>query len=346
MPVRLHCFGIAFFALAVCFAMMLTTSKAEAQTANCTSMGAGMVHCDTIGSGGMASTDCMAMGPDMATCNSIGGGSGSGGRAASPVAVYRAIFGDKTRKTVGRMLADGDCQGAFKYAFEKGRQELIDVVVWVCQRSGARTSPQFYAPQSRAPAYGQGPTSSTQSAVGKDFVPFPADPLPPPVPLAMPPVPRPAAPSIRPSQPQTLGRDDMRDLREIDPATNEAFPAPDNWSWSVAPPEPWVLVATGVDGSKYYINQKSFKPYTFSNHGWEFWEKVDRSQVKNRDYYESLAIKQISCDRRLQRTIEIIDYDELGKVISQFHRDDYNSNNLKSIPPDSVGDAIYRAVCQ
>ena len=165
MSLRLRCFGLALFALMFGFALMLTTSKAEAQTTNCMAMGGGMVHCNTIGSGGMYSTDCMAMGPNMATCNTIGGGGGSiGGRpAASPVDVYRMIFGDKTRKNIGKMLANGDCQGAFKYAYEKGRTELAANIAEMCRSGMISSLAPSHAPRYRPPLHGQSPVAPAQN---------------------------------------------------------------------------------------------------------------------------------------------------------------------------------------
>lgn len=151
-----HRIRFALFVLAFSFAMMLMTSKAGAQTTNCMSMGGGMVHCNTLGSGGgMSSTDCMAMGQDMATCNtmSMGGATMSGGPVASPVEIYRMIFGDKTRKEIGRLLASGDCEGAARYAYSHSRLELGTKIAQTCRPSDAPS----YAALSQSPAYGQRP---------------------------------------------------------------------------------------------------------------------------------------------------------------------------------------------
>lgn len=133
MRILLQCLCFALATLIFGLALTLSAGKAEAQTTNCVSMGGGMVHCDSIGAGGMSSSDCMAIGPNMATCNSIGGG---GGEMASPVEIYRAIFGDKTKKNISKMLANGDCGGAAKYAYQHNRLELGNEITRTC-RSGS-----------------------------------------------------------------------------------------------------------------------------------------------------------------------------------------------------------------
>lgn len=161
MPLKLLRSGIVLFALALGFAVLFPASKAEAQTTNCMAMGGGMAHCTTMGSsGGMSNTDCMAMGPDMATCNTIGGGgSTSGGAVGSPVDLYRMLFGDKTRKQIGKLLAQGDCEGAAKYAFDHNRLEFGLKIQQSCRSSDART----YTALSRAPASGKGLAPAQQA---------------------------------------------------------------------------------------------------------------------------------------------------------------------------------------
>lgn len=78
----------------------------------------------------MSSTDCMAMGGGMVHCNTMdmGGanGSGDGGYALGQGIGALIAKGRENsfRKKVGQMLASGDCEGAARFALEKGRLEL------------------------------------------------------------------------------------------------------------------------------------------------------------------------------------------------------------------------------
>lgn len=124
---------------AIILAVLATSSAASAQTTNCMAMGQSMVQCH--GTDG-TSTNCVAMGPDMATCNSIGGRqadvpsapSGDGGAAlgAGLVGLINKINEGSFRKKVGKMLADGDCDGAIRFAFEKGRMEAALAIRNAC----------------------------------------------------------------------------------------------------------------------------------------------------------------------------------------------------------------------
>jgi hypothetical protein len=76
----------------------------------------------------MSHTNCMVMSGGLVSCNTIGGGDSSssssydGGRGLGEAIAN--IRENSFRKKVGRMLADGDCQAAARYAYERGRLEL------------------------------------------------------------------------------------------------------------------------------------------------------------------------------------------------------------------------------
>jgi len=87
----------------------------------------------------MTSTNCMVTG-NMVNCTSIGdGGSGyqydDGGEALGEgIGKLIASIGEKNfRKKIGKMLADGDCQSASRYAYEKGRLELGSSIAQACR---------------------------------------------------------------------------------------------------------------------------------------------------------------------------------------------------------------------
>jgi hypothetical protein len=93
----------------------------------------------------------MRMGATMATCNTTGGGtSGSynnDGGAALGQGLVDMIHGFKERSfrnKIGKMLAAGDCEGAVRYAYQKGRIELGASLQQTCAANRAQAD----APQS------------------------------------------------------------------------------------------------------------------------------------------------------------------------------------------------------
>lgn len=123
-------------------------------------------------------------------------------------------------------------------------------------------------------------------------------------------------------------------------------PSPSNWQGSNSPTNPWVLTFTSDAGSKTYINQETFKPYTYhSITGWEFWVKFDASNDRTRLYRKKLRLYQINCKMKKIRSIMDIEYDKNGEVISSFHESDYTLNSLTPVVPDTLGYALYEAVC-
>ena len=113
-------------------------STANAQSTNCMAMGPDMVQC--YGANG-SSTNCMAMGPSMASCNTDGGqaephtsqanaGGNDGGSWTDSLMPWRE---PNFRKKLGKMIVAGDCQGAAKLAYEKGRLELGAQIARSCQ---------------------------------------------------------------------------------------------------------------------------------------------------------------------------------------------------------------------
>jgi hypothetical protein len=116
-----------------------------AQTTNCMDLGGGMVHCDTIGSGGSASTNCMGMG-QMATCQTTqsrtGGYSDSGTALGQGLGQFISSIRERSiRARIGKLLSDGDCAGAYRYALEKGRLELGQAIQRSCAPAATPKSP-------------------------------------------------------------------------------------------------------------------------------------------------------------------------------------------------------------
>lgn len=126
-------------------------------------------------------TTCMAMGPDMVSCNTTGGQANDDGGAALGRGLGDLIAGineRNLRKRVGRLLADGDCEGAARVALEKGRLEMGLAIREMCvpppaQERSAEVSRQLQAiaAQAKTPApYGEGLTVTAVQAAGTQLM--------------------------------------------------------------------------------------------------------------------------------------------------------------------------------
>jgi hypothetical protein len=96
----------------------------------------------------------MRMGATMATCNTIGGDDGSSyqngsGAAAGIIDMIRGFNERSFRKRIGQMLASGDCAGAVKYAYQKGRIELGASLQQTCNRPNPQVSGSGLAVEAR-----------------------------------------------------------------------------------------------------------------------------------------------------------------------------------------------------
>lgn len=108
--------------LATGFAALFWSSGASAQSStNCIAMAAGMVHCDTM--------DMSPPRPVEVYQPRNDGGASLGETIGGLIARSRE---SAVRKRVGGMLADGDCQGAARYAYQKGRLELGAAIARTC----------------------------------------------------------------------------------------------------------------------------------------------------------------------------------------------------------------------
>ena len=117
-------------------AALAYASDALAQSTNCMNMGGGQVHCDTM--------------PDMSHPQT--GGSNTVGVIADLISRSNER---SFQKKVGALLAKGDCVGAAKLAFDKGRLELGNQISAACsQRQGAMAPQLSTADQSLAAANG------------------------------------------------------------------------------------------------------------------------------------------------------------------------------------------------
>lgn len=109
------------FRTALALAALAYAGDAVAQSTTCMDMGGGMVHCDTIR---------------------------GGGKTIGVIADLIARSNERSfQKKVGALLAKGDCAGAAKLAFEKGRLELGNQISAACsQRQGTVAQPSTTDP--------------------------------------------------------------------------------------------------------------------------------------------------------------------------------------------------------
>jgi hypothetical protein len=98
-------------------------AHAQSSTSNCMSTGPNMVHCDT-------------MNMDTTSTSSPPSDPQNNPQALAAKGIRNLIFGDPEkafRIKVGKLLADGDCQGAARLAFETGRFEMGQSISASCQ---------------------------------------------------------------------------------------------------------------------------------------------------------------------------------------------------------------------
>jgi hypothetical protein len=125
---------------------------AAAQTTSTTmEMGGGMTHVDTVGpNGAMSSSNCMNVGGGMTSCQTMdmsqpqrssptpdmsqprAGGTSTLGLIAGAIARSNER---SFQKKIGHLISQGDCNGAAKLAYSKGRIELGNQVRARCDRS-------------------------------------------------------------------------------------------------------------------------------------------------------------------------------------------------------------------
>lgn len=120
-------------------AIALQSGEAVAQSStNCMAMGSNMVHCDTTNMAPPTSTP-----PDYEGQRRLG------------EAMHRLIFGDPEkafRMKLGKMLADGECNGAARLALESGRLELGQSISDTCrQQQGMALVSRRNPPTNEAP---------------------------------------------------------------------------------------------------------------------------------------------------------------------------------------------------
>jgi len=100
-------------------------------------VGAATASISGIANAQMTSTNCMVAG-NMINCTSFGDdgyqAQENARRVGEGIGKLIVAIGEKGfRKKVGRMLADGDCSGASRYAYEKGRLELGASIAEACR---------------------------------------------------------------------------------------------------------------------------------------------------------------------------------------------------------------------
>lgn len=107
----------------IVLAALTCAGDAVAQSTNCMNMGGGIVHCDTM--------------PDMSHPQT------GGGNTIGVIADAIARSNERSfQKKVGALLAAGDCMGAAKLAYAKGRLELGNQISAACSQRQGSVAPQ------------------------------------------------------------------------------------------------------------------------------------------------------------------------------------------------------------
>ena len=112
-------------------ALLGSVAHAQLSTSNCIVMGPNMVHCDTM---------------DMSTPSTPQTGPDSGTQLGTALGQLISGTSDQhVRSNVGRMLAAGNCDGAYQYALQKGRFDLASRVRDLCA-TGSVSAQAYAAP--------------------------------------------------------------------------------------------------------------------------------------------------------------------------------------------------------
>lgn len=137
---------------AICFASAgavtrigMSPAHAQMSSTNCMAMGGGMVHCDTM---------------DMGGANQSGD---SGYALGQGIGALIARGRESSfRKKIGHMIASGDCEGASRFALEKGRLELGTDIAKSC-RSAHPMASAYANNRPNIPPTAQPPSSSNST---------------------------------------------------------------------------------------------------------------------------------------------------------------------------------------
>ncbi|HEX4197451.1 MAG TPA: hypothetical protein VHZ26_08415 [Caulobacteraceae bacterium] len=151
----------AFLVCSIFTAFGASTAHAQMSSSNCMAMGPNMVHCDTVdltppagppadhpsaspaepaaqngadnpGLWGLLPQD-KQYNPLRDTLGAIGDALLVGGGRQPEYAQRKQVYEEHVFRTkVGKMLADGDCQGAARMALERGRLELGQSIMAGC----------------------------------------------------------------------------------------------------------------------------------------------------------------------------------------------------------------------
>ena len=153
-------------------------SGAFAQSTSTTmDMGGGMTHVDSMGpNGAMSSSNCMNMGGGMSSCQTMDMSQSqrtyhtpdmshprtAGGNTISVIAGLIARSNERSfQKKVGALLAQGDCGGVAKMAFDKGRLELGNQINAACSQRQSAIALQPSTVNSTANGLGASPLTAT-----------------------------------------------------------------------------------------------------------------------------------------------------------------------------------------
>jgi hypothetical protein len=113
-----------------------------------------------------STSTCMAVGPNIVDCTTTGGSNSTVVEAPYTQWAYERdkrirenihelFTGD--RKKVGAMIANGNCQGALKYALERGQFDLAQSIKPLCQAKEPPQNIAMVSPSNSQPEPGSPP---------------------------------------------------------------------------------------------------------------------------------------------------------------------------------------------
>lgn len=313
---------------AFAYAALASAGGAFAQSTSTTmDMGGGMTHVDTMGpNGAMSSSNCMNMGGGMATCNTMD--------MSQPQRTYPTPDMSRPQRTYARP--------------DVSDPEPLYSVPYVSRLP----MPASAVPQPAAVGRTAAVASTALAAATKD-VPITPTPM---ALVSSTPVKK-GAPDWTYSDVLFAGSTDRNGRWFSKEGDVEYAVSYLGHTFSLVGPKgmtiedmraafdrewrdnPWVWYSSTKAGTANYFSVNSEKIY---GDRIEVWTKADHSKDRSEKARESKELYEIRCEGQTIRSLQFIDYDASGHVISSYN---YPNSASRAIP-DTVGGALVDEMCK
>jgi hypothetical protein len=331
------------FRTALALVALAYASGTFAQSTSTTiDMGGGMSHVDTMGPNGeMSSSNCMKLGGGITTCQTMDMSQPSQAKPAPDISqpqtdgatlnffggLVARSQGKSFQKKLGKLLASGDCDGAYVEAFIKQQFELANQIRRSCQPPASANPPETIT----AEQFMAGTLAPSSSGLGQ-------------MPATSALMSLVSAKTITPSHdtpendteytvsylghsfqlvgPKGLSVDDIKSGFEK--------------GWEE---DPWIQYSSSGSGSVYFYNIKTQRNFADRI---EVWIMADHSKNKTVKARTAKLLYEISCNRQSIRELQSVEYDARGKVLLSF---DEPTAPIRVIP-ETVGSALYDEMCK